>query len=110
MKDVGFGYPVMVSALGQTITAVCSTVAVRFFGVSIETGKRVDRRSMLLLGGASALALVLGQYPYLYLTVAFIQMLKAFSPTYMVRSSRAFKHPAADGGQGEARARAHQGG
>ena len=25
MKDVGFGYPVMVSALGQTITAVCSS-------------------------------------------------------------------------------------
>lgn len=37
-----------------------------------------------LLGAASALALVLGQYPYLYLTVAFIQMLKAFSPAYMV--------------------------
>ena len=33
---------------------------------------------------ASALSLVLGQYPYLYLTVAFIQMLKAFSPAYMV--------------------------
>ena len=34
-------------------------------------------RSLLTLGGASAFALVLGQYPYLYLTVAFIQMLKA---------------------------------
>ena len=31
-----------------------------------------------------ALAMVLGQFPYLYLTVAFIQMLKAFSPAYMV--------------------------
>ena len=28
--------------------------------------------------------MVLGQFPYLYLTVAFIQMLKAFSPAYMV--------------------------
>jgi len=27
---------------------------------------------------------VLGQFPYLYLTVAFIQMLKSFSPAYMV--------------------------
>jgi len=84
MKDYGFGYPVLVSALGQTTTAVCAFVAVHCGGVSVENGRRVDRGSMLLLGGASALALVLGQYPYLYLTVAFIQMLKAFSPAYMV--------------------------
>ena len=84
MKDYGFGYPVLVSALGQSMTAVCAYVAVRFFGVSIENGRRVEGSSMLLLGGMSALALVLGQYPYLYLTVAFIQMLKAFSPAYMV--------------------------
>jgi hypothetical protein len=81
MKDYGFGYPVMVSALGQTTTAVCSSAVVRCFGLSIENGRRVGCRSLLMLGGASAFALVLGQYPYLYLTVAFIQMLKAFSPT-----------------------------
>lgn len=40
--------------------------------------------TIVTLGGASALAMVLGQFPYLYLTVAFIQMLKAFSPAYMV--------------------------
>ena len=84
MKDYGFGYPVLVSALGQTVTAICAYAAVRFCGVSIEAGRNVDKSSMALLGGASALALVLGQYPYLYLTVAFIQMLKAFSPAYMV--------------------------
>ena len=84
MKDIGFGYPVLVSALGQVSTAIGATIAVRYFGVSIETGLRVEKKSMVLLGGASALALVLGQYPYLYLTVAFIQMLKAFSPAYMV--------------------------
>ena len=84
MKDYGFGYPVLVSSLGQLVTAVCAYIAVKFCGVSIETGKRVDKSSMIFLGGCSALALVLGQYPYLYLTVAFIQMLKAFSPAYMV--------------------------
>ena len=71
----------LVTALGQTTTAVCSSAVVRCFGLSIENGRRVGCRSLLLLGGASAFALVLGQYPYLYLTVAFIQMLKAFSPT-----------------------------
>ena len=84
MKDYGFGYPIMVSAFGQLTTAVCAWVCVRFFGVSVDTGSRVPARNMVLLGGASALALTLGQYPYLYLTVAFIQMLKAFSPAYMV--------------------------
>ena len=77
MKDYGFGYPVMVSALGQSTTALCSAAAVKGFGLSVENGRHVGLRSLLTLGGASAFALVLGQYPYLYLTVAFIQMLKA---------------------------------
>ena len=84
MKDYGFGYPVMVSALGQTTTAVCAYLVVRCTGMSVENGRKVSWRNLMLLGAASALALVLGQYPYLYLTVAFIQMLKAFSPAYMV--------------------------
>ena len=84
MKDYGFGYPIMVSAFGQLTTAICAWMCVRFGGVSIDNGARVPVGNMVLLGGASALALTLGQYPYLYLTVAFIQMLKAFSPAYMV--------------------------
>jgi len=84
MKDYGFGYPVLVSALGQSTTAVTAFACVRCGVVRIDSSRRVDTRSLVLLGGATALALVLGQYPYLYLTVAFIQMLKAFSPAYMV--------------------------
>ena len=84
LKDLGFGYPVMVSALGQAATAVCAWVVVRCGGETVENGRTVSWNVLLTLGGASALALVLGQYPYLYLTVAFVQMLKAFSPAYMV--------------------------
>ena len=84
MKDYGFGYPVLVSALGQGTTAIAAWVAVQLGYVSLETGRQVEKKNLIILGGASALALVLGQYPYLYLTVAFIQMLKAFSPAYMV--------------------------
>jgi len=84
MKDLGFGYPIVVSGLGQLTTMICATAIVKVRGDSTEAGKRVGLKSLMLLGGASALALVLGQYPYLYLTVAFIQMLKAFSPAYMV--------------------------
>lgn len=84
MKDVGFGYPVMVSALGQMMTSLCATVLVRAGFAQVEAGKRISMQTFAILGCASALALVLGQYPYLYLTVAFIQMLKSFSPAVMV--------------------------
>jgi len=84
MKDYGFGYPVMVSAFGQGMTTLCSFLLVHCGYETLDKGPTVPRSSLVLLGGASALALVLGQYPYLYLTVAFIQMLKAFSPAIMV--------------------------
>ncbi len=84
MKDYGFGYPVLVSALGQGATSIVAAIAVRLGYVDTQVGRRVEPSSLIYLGGASALSLVLGQYPYLYLTVAFIQMLKAFSPAYMV--------------------------
>ena len=104
MKDVGFGYPILVSAVGQCVTSVCACAVERLgvgasvFGAAAAappppdadgeggaSGRpRVDAWSLALLSGSSALALVLGQFPYFYLTVAFIQMLKAFSPTYMV--------------------------
>jgi len=83
MKDYGFGYPVMVSALGQVMTA-CFAIGMVWSGADRLQNEKPDMNTVLLLSGASALSLVLGQYPYLYLTVAFIQMLKAFSPAYMV--------------------------
>ena len=103
MKDVGFGYPILVSAVGQCVTSVCACrraprrrrlrlrrrraapLPPDADGEGGASGRpRVDAWSLALLSGSSALALVLGQFPYFYLTVAFIQMLKAFSPTYMV--------------------------
>ena len=85
MKDKGFHYPVMVSALGQATTAVCAALSVRVFKwTQLHNGPKVSYSTYVSLGAAMALAMVLGQFPYLYLTVAFIQMLKAFSPAYMV--------------------------
>ena len=84
MKDLGFHYPVMVSSLGQATTAVLAAVSVQLKLAPRDAGRRVKLSTYVLLGAASALAMVLGQYPYLYLTVAFIQMLKSFSPAYMV--------------------------
>jgi len=85
MKDKGFHYPVMVSALGQATTAVCAALSVHVFKwTELHNGPKVSYSTFVSLGAAMALAMVLGQFPYLYLTVAFIQMLKAFSPAYMV--------------------------
>ena len=84
MKDFGFHYPTMVSSIGQLTTAAFATIYVRLTGLSISNGLQVSWHNKMLLGGASAFSLVMGQFPYLYLTVAFIQMLKAFSPVYMV--------------------------
>ena len=68
----------------QVATALCAAVVVFITGESLETGRKIGATTLLVLGCVSALALVLGQYPYFYLTVAFIQMLKAFSPAYMI--------------------------
>ncbi|KAL1504224.1 hypothetical protein AB1Y20_010633 [Prymnesium parvum] len=85
MKDMGFHYPVMVSALGQATTAICAVFSVHVLKwTKLNHGTQVPCSTFVTLGAASALAMVLGQFPYLYLTVAFIQMLKAFSPAYMV--------------------------
>ena len=86
-----FDYLVMPScelmnqALGMGTTSVASFLCVRVFKTHpIDQSKPVPVSNLVVLGATTALALCLGQYPYLYLTVAFIQMLKAFSPTYMV--------------------------
>ena len=84
LKDYGFGYPIMVSSLGQLTTFGLAFAVVQCGGEKVDKGRLVPWRTLFLLGAVSALALVLGQYPYLYLTVAFIQMLKAFSPTFIV--------------------------
>jgi len=41
---------------------------------TLDNGKRIGFRTLAVLGCVSALSLVLGQYPYFYLTVAFIQV------------------------------------
>ena len=92
MKDAGFHFPIIVSSLGQAFTACAAFVCLRV----LKTHPMPERhppappRTLLAVGCASALSLCLGQYPYLYLTVAFIQMLKAFSPAYIVIALWAF--------------------
>ena len=84
MKDIGFGYPVVVCGLGQLATMAGASLAVRRCHVPIKAGRALSMRTFMLMGCVSSTSLAFGQYPYLYLSVAFIQMLKAFSPAYLV--------------------------
>jgi hypothetical protein len=69
----GFGYPVLISSLGQSATAICAALVLCVTGETLNNARKIGIFPLAALGCVSALALVLGQYPYFYLTVAFIQ-------------------------------------
>lgn len=99
MNALGFKYPIFLSGLGQLSTSigarVYARVAAEWRPVAKEhspKGQTIgwhnlsarDARCVVVVSAASSASLVCGQYPYLYLSVAFIQMMKAFSPTVML--------------------------
>jgi len=74
----GFPYPAFVSALGQGATVLLSHCLVHTGVVGIRPiAKSVNTSTFVYIGALSALSLTLGQYAYMYLTIAFIQMLKS---------------------------------
>lgn len=79
----GFKYPVTLSGLGQAFSALAAFVTCRVLKL-VPAEKRVDAKffaaKMLPVGFFNATTLMFGNAVYMYLTVAFIQMLKAFTP------------------------------
>lgn len=79
----GFRYPIALSGLGQAFSAVAAFVCCRVLRI-VPAEKVVDVRfftiRMLPVGLCMAVTLMCGNTVYMYLTVAFIQMLKAFTP------------------------------
>ena len=89
LKDVGFHFPMMVSGLGQASSAVGSFVAVRVLKLQPLTQSdritwRFYLKNMCVVGAATAASLCFGNAGYLYLTVSFVQILKAFTPVFVV--------------------------
>ena len=85
LKDVGFGFPMMVSGIGQASSALGSFLALRVLRLQpLTCAKHVTwpfyLRNMFVVGGATAASLCFGNAGYLYLTVSFVQILKVFSP------------------------------
>ncbi|KAG1678600.1 hypothetical protein FOA52_012607 [Chlamydomonas sp. UWO 241] len=87
MVDIGFAYPITVSTLGMLGSGVLSFLCCHVFGIvkceaPISLNFWVTR--LLPVGMCMALTLWCGNEVYLHLTVAFIQMLKAFVPVMVM--------------------------
>ena len=79
----------LVSGLGQASSAVGSLVAIRVFRVqALECQEQVTwpfyMKNMAVVGAATAASLSFGNAGYLFLTVSFVQILKAFTPVVVV--------------------------
>ncbi|DBA82230.1 TPA: hypothetical protein ACH3X2_000503 [Trebouxia sp. C0005] len=83
MNEDGFRYPMALSGLGMGFSAVASYIACNVLRV-VEIKRKMTMRFYMLrimpVGLFMALTLHFGNTVYLYLTVSFIQMLKAFTP------------------------------
>eukprot|EP01059_Diplonema_ambulator_P020917 TRINITY_DN3487_c0_g1_i1.p1 TRINITY_DN3487_c0_g1~~TRINITY_DN3487_c0_g1_i1.p1 ORF type:complete len:329 (+),score=79.70 TRINITY_DN3487_c0_g1_i1:124-1110(+) len=89
LHDLGFGYPVTLSSLGQVFIALAVWMLVKTGHASIspEAWEQVSGNgwiSCFLVGLFKALTLSFGNAVYLHLNMGYIQMLKAFSPVLML--------------------------
>jgi len=96
MHELDFDFPVLIAMLGQVFSSVGSFLVCRVFRwYPLEHSDTVTRdfyiKNMLAVGAASATTLVAGNALYLYLTVSFIQMLKAFTPVVTLALLVAFQ-------------------
>jgi hypothetical protein len=83
LTDAGFKYPMTLSGLGQAFSAFGAFVCCHILKI-VPAEKLVDLRffcmRILPVGLCMAVTLMCGNTVYMYLTVSFIQMLKAFTP------------------------------
>ncbi|KAG2439132.1 hypothetical protein HXX76_004499 [Chlamydomonas incerta] len=78
----GFKYPSTVTGMGQLMSAFSGFAlsAVARQPLRPTPGPRVFLTSLLPIAGCTAASMYFGNISYLYLSVAFIQILKAFTP------------------------------
>lgn len=94
MVDLHFPYPASVCALGLVGTSIVSWAAVRLLRLAPASGSvslRFYVTRVLPTGLFQALSMQLGNTAYLHLSVAFVQMLKAFTPVSTMLFAFAFK-------------------
>lgn len=85
MVGLGFRYPVTVAAMGMYTTSVVSYATCKAFRITSQSahlGPRFYLTRLLPTGFLMAVTFQTGNAGYLYLTVAFVQMLKALCPVF----------------------------
>eukprot|EP00035_Acanthoeca_spectabilis_P012270 m.218821 g.218821 ORF g.218821 m.218821 type:complete len:274 (-) comp15572_c0_seq5:1709-2530(-) len=84
LSDLNFPYPYALTCMGLLCSSLFSTVLVQCGAVECRNSATVTStfyfKRVLPIGAFQALAMGFGTVAYLSLTVAFIQMLKAFTP------------------------------
>ncbi|KAL5222893.1 hypothetical protein ABZP36_027606 [Zizania latifolia] len=92
-KEINFPYPVALTLLHMVFSSVvCFAITKVFKIVKIEEGMTTDMyvSSVLPIGAMFAMTLWLGNSAYLYISVAFAQMLKAIMPVAVFLLGAAF--------------------
>ncbi|KAJ3693454.1 hypothetical protein LUZ60_008934 [Juncus effusus] len=93
-KEINFPYPVALTLLHMVFSSVvCFLITKVFKIVKIEEGmtSEIYFSSVVPIGAMFALTLWLGNSAYLYISVAFAQMLKAIMPVAVFLLGAAFK-------------------
>lgn len=96
LKDAGFPYPMCLSSLGLVFTSLMSHALVRLGKVKLNHAETVANRkfwtrNVLPVGFMTSITLFCGNAVYLHLSVAFVQMLKAFTPVIVLAIAVLFK-------------------
>lgn len=82
LYQAGFGFPMFVTGMGQVFSALGGWVLVTagFLPLRPPPSPRFFLTALLPIVASTAATMFFGNYAYLYLSVAFIQILKAFTP------------------------------
>ncbi|RYH05597.1 hypothetical protein EON65_44260 [archaeon] len=88
LKSLNFPYPMFLAGLGVLVSGIVATMAVKLGYVQVQRAESIEGvlwyKRVLPVGLAHACTLAFGNLVYLYLDVGFIQMLKAFTPVFIM--------------------------
>lgn len=88
LKALVFPYPMFLAGLGVLSSGLVATIAVRLGYVQVQRAEAIEGKlwyqRVLPVGLAHAGTLSFGNMVYLHLDVGFIQMLKAFTPVFIM--------------------------
>ncbi|KAL2140889.1 hypothetical protein VTI28DRAFT_3079 [Corynascus sepedonium] len=92
LSTLGFAYPVLLTTFHLGFASVMTQLLARYTTLldgrkSVKMTGRVYLRAIVPIGFFFSLSLICGNLTYLYLSVAFIQMLKATTPVAVLLSS-----------------------